>query len=80
MEEMSGLYGMLNDAFSGIRVVKSFNTQSHERARFRNHVDAYFRRSMKVAWYNTLARSTSELLGMVMVSLAIIVAGGYLDD
>ncbi len=77
MEEMSGLYGMLNDAFNGIRVVKSFNTQSHERARFRIHVDGYFRRSMKVAFYNSLARSTSEMLGLTMVGMAII-AGGYL--
>ncbi|MCM2375032.1 ABC transporter ATP-binding protein [Aporhodopirellula aestuarii] len=77
MEEMSGLYGMLNDAFNGIRVVKSFNTQSRERARFRSHVDAYFRRSMKVAFYNTMARGTSELLGLTMVGMAII-AGGYL--
>ncbi|MFG0289031.1 MAG: ABC transporter ATP-binding protein [Rhodopirellula sp. JB044] len=77
MEEMSGLYGMLNDAFNGIRVVKSFNTQSRERARFRSHVDAYFRRSMKVAFYNTLARGTSEMLGLITVGLAIL-AGGYL--
>ncbi len=77
MEEMSSLYGMLNDAFNGIRVIKSFNTQSHERARFRGHVEAYFRRSMKVSFYNTMARSMSELLGLCMVGLAII-AGGYL--
>lgn len=77
MEEMSDLYGMLNDAFNGIRVVKSSNTQAHERARFRQHVSAYFRRSMKVAFYNTAARGVSELLGLTVVGLAII-AGGYL--
>lgn len=77
MEEMSSLYGMLNDAFGGIHVVKSFNTQAYERARFRTRVQAYFRRSMKVALYNTLARSSSELLGLTMVGLAIL-AGGYL--
>lgn len=77
MEEMSSLYGMLNDAFGGIHVVKSFNTQAYERARFRARVQAYFRRSMKVALYNTLARSSSELLGLTMVGLAIL-AGGYL--
>ena len=77
MEEMSSLYGMLNDAFGGIHVVKSFNTQAYERARFRARVQAYFRRSMKVVLYNTLARSSSELLGLTMVGLAIL-AGGYL--
>lgn len=77
MEEMSNLYGMLNDAFNGIRVVKSSNTQSHERARFRKHAEGYFARSMKVAFYNTAARGVSELLGLTVVGLAII-AGGYL--
>ncbi len=77
MEEMSQLYGMLNDAFAGIRVVKAFNTQSYERAKFSRGINAYFRKSMKMAFYNTLARSSSELLGMTTVGLAIL-CGGYL--
>ena len=77
MEEMSQLYGMLNGSFSGIRVVKAFSTHSAERARFQRGITAYFRKSMKMAFYNTLARNSSELLGMITVSLAIL-AGGYL--
>ncbi|MEM8913090.1 MAG: ABC transporter ATP-binding protein [Planctomycetota bacterium] len=77
MEEMSQLYGMLNDAFGGIRVVKSFNTQAKERARFHVRAEAFFRRSMKVSLYNTFARSTSEFMGMSVVAIAIL-AGGYL--
>ena len=77
MEEMSQLYGMLNDAFAGIRVVKAFNTQAFERAKFNRGTQAFYRKSMKMAFYNTLARSSSEMLGMTTVGLAI-VAGGYL--
>ena len=77
MEEMSQLYGVLNDAFAGIRVVKAFNTQSYERAKFRQRIDAYYRKSMKMAFYNSLARGSSEWLGMSVVGLAIL-AGGYL--
>jgi ATP-binding cassette subfamily B protein/subfamily B ATP-binding cassette protein MsbA len=77
MEEMSQLYGMLNDAFAGIRVVKAFNTQAFERAKFDRGSQAYYRKSMKMAFYNTLARSSSELLGMATVGLAML-AGGYL--
>ena len=77
MEEMSQLYGILNNSFSGIRVIKAFNTQAHERARFSQGAFAYFRKSMKMAFYNTLARSTTEMLGIITVGLAII-AGGYL--
>ena len=77
MEEMSQLYGMLNDSFAGIRVVKAFNTQAFERARFNQGTQAYYRKSMKMAIYNTLARGTSEMMGMATVGLAIL-AGGYL--
>ena len=77
MEEMSQLYGMLNDSFAGIRVVKAFNTQAFERARFSRGTNAYFGKSMKMSFYNVLARSSSEMLGMTTVGLAII-AGGYL--
>lgn len=77
MEEMSQLYSVLNDAFAGIRVVKAFNAQSYERARFRQRIDSYYGKSMKMAMYNTLARGSSEWLGMSVVGLAIL-AGGYL--
>ncbi|QDS96559.1 Lipid A export ATP-binding/permease protein MsbA [Roseimaritima multifibrata] len=77
MDEMTQLYGMLNDAFSGIRVIKAYNTQAFERARFERSIHAYYGRSMKMALYNTLARSVSEFLGLGMVCLAIL-AGGYL--
>src|SRR6056297_3460851 len=77
MEEMSQLYGMLSDAFAGIRVVKAFTTQGFERAKFNRGIQAFYRKSMKMALYNTLSRSSSELLGICTVVLAIL-AGGYL--
>ncbi|QDT05955.1 Putative multidrug export ATP-binding/permease protein [Rubripirellula lacrimiformis] len=77
MEEMSQLYGMLNDSFAGIRVVKAFTTQGFERAKFNAATESLYRKSMKMSFYNTLARSSSELLGICTVSLAIL-AGGYL--
>ena len=77
MEEMSQLYGMLNDSFAGIRLVKASNTQAFERSRLRSATFAYYQKSMKMAFYNTLARGTTELMGMTTVSLAIL-AGGYL--
>lgn len=77
MEEMSQLYGLLNDAFAGIRVVKAFSTQATERAKFQRGAAAFYRKSMKMAFYNTLARSSSEMLGIATVGIAIL-AGGYL--
>ncbi len=77
MDEMSQMYGMLNEAFAGIRLVKASNTQAMERARFSNGLSTYYRRSMKMAIYNTAARSASEFLGTSVVCLGIL-AGGYL--
>jgi ATP-binding cassette subfamily B protein/subfamily B ATP-binding cassette protein MsbA len=77
MSEMSQMFGMLNDSFAGIRLVKIYNTQAAERAKFQTGLEAYYQRSMRMAIYTTLARNTSEFLGTVIVCLGI-VAGGYL--
>jgi subfamily B ATP-binding cassette protein MsbA len=77
MDEMSQMYGMLNEAFAGIRLVKASNTQAMERAKFSRGLQTYYRRSMKMAIYNTAARSASEFLGTSVVCLAVL-AGGYL--
>lgn len=77
MEEMSQLYGVLNDSFAGIRIVRAFNTQAVERAKFQTRIRSYFRKSMKMAFYNSLARSTTELVGMTVIGMAVLV-GGYL--
>ncbi len=77
MSEMGQIFGMLNDSFAGIRLVKICNTQAVERARLNAGLRSYYGRSIKMAFYNTLARSTSEFLGTVVVCIGII-AGGYL--
>lgn len=77
MSEMSQMYGMLSDSFAGIRLVKISNTQALERAKFSTGLQTYYQRSMKMAFYNTLSRSSTEFLGTVFVCLGI-VAGGYL--
>ncbi|MEZ6089046.1 MAG: ABC transporter ATP-binding protein [Pirellulaceae bacterium] len=77
MEEMTQLYGVLNEAFAGIKVVKAYNTQGFERARFAKSARLCYSKSMRATWYHSLTRPATELLGMSMISLAIL-AGGYL--
>ncbi|QDV60947.1 ABC transporter ATP-binding protein [Crateriforma conspicua] len=77
MEEMSQLYGVLNDSFAGIRIIRAFNTQAKERAKFQHRIRSYFRKSLKVGFYNSLARSVTELIGMAVITVAVL-AGGYL--
>ncbi len=77
MEEMSQLYGVLNDSFAGIRIIRAFNTQATERAKFQYRIESFFRKSMKASFYNSMARSATEIIGMSVIGAAVL-AGGYL--
>jgi subfamily B ATP-binding cassette protein MsbA len=77
MEEMSTIYGLLEETFQGIKVVKAFTMESSERARFHLNSKKFFRKSLKIVRYESLTRPMVELLGMLTICLALI-AGAYL--
>ncbi len=77
MEEMSLLHGLLSEAFAGIRVVRAYNTEAHQRARFKRGAQEYYRKSMKVAFYNSASRFATEALGTTVICIGLL-AGGYL--
>lgn len=77
MEEMAQLYGRLAETFQAIRIVKAFTMERHERRRFHRVSKEYFRKSMKIARYDSLTRPTTEIMGVLIICLAIL-AGAYL--
>lgn len=77
MEEMSQLYGMLNESFAGIRIIRAYNTEGYQRMRFRLGAQQYYRRSMKVTFYGAASRFASEALGTTIMCFGLL-AGGYL--
>lgn len=77
MEEMAQLYGTLEEAFRSVKVVKSFTMEPQERQRFHTRSKAYYRRTMRIARYDSLLHPLTEILGIGTVSLAIM-AGAYL--
>ena len=77
MEEMSQIYNTLSETFSGIKVVKAFTMERYELRRFRQIARVYFKKSMKIAGYNALSSPLTELMGILIISMAIL-AGGYL--
>ncbi|MGQ9574865.1 MAG: ABC transporter ATP-binding protein [Thermoguttaceae bacterium] len=77
MEEMAQLYGRLAETFQAIRIVKAFTMERHERRRFHRVSKEYFRKSMKIARYDSLTRPTIEIMGVLIICLAIL-AGAYL--
>ena len=77
MEENGQLMGVLSEAFSGMQTVKAFTMEKYERTRFHKVSKACLRKAMKIAFYNSLSRPATEVLGLGMVFIAII-AGAYL--
>ena len=77
MIQMAQLYSRIDETFRAIRVVKSFNGEDCEIAKFREANKTYFSRSMKMAKYDSITSPLTECLGIGMLILAII-AGAYL--
>lgn len=77
MEEMSQIYGILEETFNGIKVVKAFTMERSERRRFHESSKNFLRRSMRIARYDALTHPTTETMGMIIICLAML-AGAYL--
>jgi ATP-binding cassette subfamily B protein/subfamily B ATP-binding cassette protein MsbA len=77
MEEMAQLYTTLEEAFRGIKVVKSFTMERRERRRFHYCAKTYYRKMMRIAFYDSLLHPLSEIMGIVTISMALL-AGAYL--
>ncbi|MDR3198616.1 MAG: ABC transporter ATP-binding protein/permease [Planctomycetaceae bacterium] len=77
MEEMSNLYSRLEETFRSIRVVKAFTQENTERAKFHRTNRTYCAKAIKIAKYESLTNPLTELFGILMISIAIVV-GAYL--
>ncbi len=77
MEEMARLYTTLEEALRGIEIVKAFTMERHERNRFHLNSKQYYTKAMRIAQYDALAHPLVEMLGMLIIVLALL-AGGWL--
>lgn len=77
MEEIAQLYNTLSESFRGIQTVKAFTMEPYERNRFHQSAKQLFQKSMRIAFYNSLTSPLTEVLGIGIISLALI-AGAYL--
>ena len=77
MQEMSQLYNKLTETFSGMQTVKAFTMEAFERNRFHHSAKQFYHKSMKIVFYNALTKPITELLGIGVISLALI-SGAYL--
>jgi ATP-binding cassette subfamily B protein/subfamily B ATP-binding cassette protein MsbA len=77
MEEMSQLYNTLTETFTGIQTVKAFTMEGFERNRFHQSAKEFYRKSLKIAFYSSLTKPITEILGIGVIAVAL-VAGAYL--
>jgi ATP-binding cassette subfamily B protein/subfamily B ATP-binding cassette protein MsbA len=77
LERMSNIYKILQESFQGIRVVKAFTMEPHERRRFCSATKDYYHKSMLVVNIDALADPIIEVLGVAAVAAALL-AGSYL--
>ena len=68
LERMSSIYKILQETFQGIRVVKAFTQEPHERRRFRAATKDYYHKAMRVVNLDALAGPIIELLGVAAVA------------
>ncbi|HEY1096804.1 MAG TPA: ABC transporter ATP-binding protein [Alphaproteobacteria bacterium] len=67
--------GLLNQSFQGIRQVKSYTAEGHERTRIGRYIDSINRLSMKSVRTSTLTIPLSECLAGAAIALVIFYGG-----
>jgi ATP-binding cassette subfamily B protein/subfamily B ATP-binding cassette protein MsbA len=77
MEQMVQIFNVLEETFRGIKIVKAFTSEPYERRRFHLRSKEYYRKSMKIARYDSLSHPITEFMGILTVCLALL-AGSWL--
>jgi ATP-binding cassette subfamily B protein/subfamily B ATP-binding cassette protein MsbA len=77
MEQMVQIFNVLEETFRGIKIVKAFTSESYERRRFHLRSKDYYRKSMKIARYDSLSHPITEFMGVLTICLALL-AGVWL--
>ncbi|MBY0458288.1 MAG: ABC transporter ATP-binding protein/permease, partial [Gemmataceae bacterium] len=77
LQRMSAMYKILNETFSGIRAVKGFTREAHERRRFRSANHEFYRKALRLVNIDAFTNPAVEVLVVLAVSFAL-AAGSYL--
>ncbi len=74
-EEMGLLTALLNQTFQGIRVVKSYHMEEHEKGRIAEIVERIFQLTFKAARTRALSSPIMETLGGLAIAVVIVFGG-----
>lgn len=71
LERMSAMYKILRESLDGIRAVKGFTREAHERRRFRAANREFFRKAMRLVNLDAFANPAIEVLVVLAVAFAL---------
>jgi subfamily B ATP-binding cassette protein MsbA len=74
-EKMGDLVGILQESFSGIKVIKSFSLEQREVARFRSAASNYYHFLQKAIKYSSISAPVTEILSSIGI-VAVLLTGG----
>ena len=77
LEESAKLLNRLYQALTYLRIVRSYNMQSHEAERFKLVARDVYKKAMRISAYNALSRTNNELMSVTVIGLSVL-AGGFL--
>lgn len=77
LDRMSSILKILQETFVGIRIVKAFAREAHERRRFRAATKDYYHKAMWVVTLDAISGPIIEFFSVVIITLALL-AGAYL--
>jgi subfamily B ATP-binding cassette protein MsbA len=78
--ELGGIAGVLQatmESISALRVVKIYNRERTEKARFNGFARSLYNLGVKQSFYDSLLRPTTEIAGILCLTIAVL-ASGYL--
>ena len=77
LERMSAMYKVVRETFDGVRAVKGFTREPHQRRRFRVASREFLRRAMRVIYIDAATGPVVEVLVVIAIGLAL-ASGTYL--
>jgi len=77
LERMSSIYQILQESFTGIRIIKAFCQEPQRRRKFREATRDYYRKAMLVVNLDSLSGPIIETIGVAAIAAALL-AGAYL--
>ncbi len=82
--KMSEMYSLIYETISGHRIVKAFNMEEFERAKFLKASWRYYRINLKLAWISSLSSPFMEFIGGVVGAFIVYIGAeriskGYLS-